>query len=368
MAPKRKRNTTPKKLRVSRRRLRRQGSSRKVGLKRKRAAKARLHKTVKSTVQKVLECKENVGVYTVMHTGEIEPFVNAGQDKIAFGSTRNQANAGIYTAFDMGFVPFSRKKILNALSVLWNGKAKALNWSLNDDNFQIKGLKCDALYCSYEFKLLNYTEIPYTVEFWECVNKESSDQHPLDQLKDMLASDEWISPAPTYATASGTQYDIDKTLEFSMIKAAKNKFKFTRVKSGVIYPGLGMSYFTKQGHTCYDMTKVTVNVADVGVLPSHAKGDKHLFVRYSPLLHLQASTTNHVATNKAISTSVERGFLVEVKEVFKFLEPPETDDIHVGDKRASLIDIPAAADGVGPFIDRFVNTGPAYTTLTNPSV
>lgn len=337
-----------------------------VVAKRRKASKRRMVKQIKSVVKREMQCSENVGVYTKLYTGEIEPTVIAGRDNYCFAFTRNNNNIAPYTVFNCLFKPFSRKKILDAVSTLYNGKARSLDVDAAG-NFNLEGVKIETLYCSYEMMVSNYTQFPYEVELWSIENKENNDRLPLDAISKMELADEWVGSDPKYELVAGNQYSVDKCFDLSMIKGLASKFKLKREKRGMLYPGGTLKHFVKQGAKCYDMTKdLFVTNDGVAVLPSHSKGEISYFLKYSPVLHMYSSTTNYVATNSSNTGGVSYGFLVQIKEVFKFFEPAETSDTQHGDKRGQYLDIPATADGAGPNVSRFINTGPSYTDITNP--
>lgn len=345
----------------------RQARSRRSTVRRRKRTRKLLNKSVKKIVKNEMMCQENVGIYTKHYTAEIEPSVAAGQYNYAFAGTRNQTNTGVYSVFNMLFKPFGRKKILDAASVLYAGKAKSLAID-NTGNFNLTGVKIDTIYSSYDIRITNYTQFPYEVELWSITNKENTDRLPLDTIDSMLNADEYVGGTPIFELAAGNQYRGEMCLDLTTIKGVKAKYKLEKVKSGVLFPGIGMKHFVKQGMRCYDMTKdLFVTEAGASVLPSHGKGEVSFFLKYTPVMHLYASASNYVATNYANTGGTGYGFLVEVKEVFKLFEPAETPEAQVGDKRCCFMDVPGVPSGT-PTTTRFINTGPTFTDVTNPVI
>lgn len=348
----------------------RQARSRRSTVRRRKQAKKRIKKSVKMMVKNELMCNENVGVYTRHYTGEIEPSVAAGYYNYCFAATRNQGNVAspsVYSVFDMSFKPFSRKKILHAASVLYGGKAKNTGVDATG-NFNLTGVKIETIYSSYDIKIWNYTQFPYEVELWSVTNKENNDRLPLDGIMSLLKQDEYAGAKPDFNLVAGNQFQAEMCLDLTTIKGVKSKYKLEKVKSGVLFPGIGMKYFVKQGMRCYDMTKdlfVPAGADPVPVLPSHGKGEISYFLKYSPVMHLYASASNYVCTNAANTGNTGYGFLVEIKEVYKLFEPAETPEAQVGDKRCCYMDIPSVPTGT-PTTTRFINTGPTFTDVTNP--
>lgn len=348
-----------------RRRVSRKRVARRTKIKIRRSSQ-KLKKQIKSGVQSVLMCKENIGIYTKTYTGEIEPYVNAGQERVAFSMTRNQANAPPYSADNMRFC-LTRQKILDAASVLYNNKSRSIDWNATVGNFDIKGLKVESIYSAYHVKVWNYTEYPHELEIWEVTNKYNTNQHFIEDISEMHKAQDWVASIPAFTSAASTWYDIARGLDFNMIKGVARKYDIKRVKKGIIMPGLGITHRLSFGKLCLDYEKDLVNVATVGTLPKFAKGDKQIVFRYTPVMHLNASTTKHICTNLANVTSVDHGFLVDVKEVYKVMQPAETDDAYVGDRRCIFDDTPYVPDGVGPYVQKFMSTGPTFTNITNPS-
>lgn len=334
---------------------------------RKQAIKSKktFDKKVTKVVKKVMECAENVGTYNKTYTGDFEPYVNAGQYRVAYSMNRNTTNASPHTVFNMSYV-MTRKKILDAVSVLFNSKTKGMNWSDPTNLFGIKGLKIDVLYMSQEYIWWNYTEYAFDVEIFEITNKYNTETPFIEDAASMLAADEWEGGVPTLTSATTTAYDMSFALEFGMIKGVNSKYIIKKVKSGRLYPGQSVKYFKKWGHQCIDFTKQTVLAGGVQVLPSYAKGDTQFILRYTPVTHGHTSSTTMIATNLANATSHDYGFLVEVKETFKFFQPAETDETKGGDKRCIHVDWPFLPSGVGPYVQRYMSTGPSYVNLNNP--
>lgn len=324
-----------------------------------------LVKKIKGVVKSVMECAENTGTYSKRYTGEFEPYVNAGQKRISFSMTRNGTNTGPHFVNDMRYC-MTRKKLLDAVSVLFNNKTRSANWNNGVLNFVIKGFKMDLLYASLDIKWINYTEWAFDCEIFEVVNKHNTDTSFLDDAKAMNEQVEWVGANPTFSTASTTQFDMDMGLEFGMMKGVAGKYSVKKVKTGRVYPGQTIGYFKKWGPQCIDLTKTLVINAGVGILPNFAKGDTQVFIRYTPVMHLHSSQTTHICTNLANAQQHDYGFLVDVQETFKFLQPAETDEVYGGDKRALLVDVPYEPSGVGPYVQKYMSTGPSYINLNNP--
>lgn len=349
-ASKRRKTTTPKK-------------SRKIANKKRIASKRR--KVIKGVVENVLHCKDNLGVYTKIVGGDFQPNCDQDEHRFCTWTSRDQVNIGDYSNYAMAFLPFTQKRVLDAASVLFNGKAATPLIDLATNNFDSRGLKVDLIYGSYELEFHNYTDIDYEVEIWEMTPKYSSNipfHETLIELKNAMlwrGGVPYISP--TVNVGALNNYQMHGALEFGMIKGLANKYKMKKYKSGVFKPGEKWTYF-KTHKECYDFNqKMTVegasNEAD---LASYPKGKPQVVFKWKPKFHLQYSETGFgFVGNVESSQSPSRGFLTLCKEVFKISQPPETEDQFEGDVRTVLSDMGRIADSAVPV---FKSTGPSYVT------
>lgn len=328
--PKRKAGSYPKRAPVKR-------VKRRKNVKAARKRNRRMRRTIKNVVDKVLECKENVGVYVKYYTGEIEPVCTAGRDKIAWAMTRAQGNAAQYNLFSMAFTPFIAKRVLDAASTLYNAKAKNINIDA-PGNFPLGGLKVDVLYCSYQMELVNYTTSPYEIEIIEVENKSASQTNFLGNAEELNNANTWIGGAPYFTTAAGNQHDIERTLDFGMIKGLASKYAVKGHGKKIVAPGGKISYFAKD-KKCVDFKKIQyTESAGAAELTSYAKGERQLMIRYSPVGALSTNGTNYVYNHASGTNDANHGFVVSVKEVWKIMEPDNTSDTSQGDVRVNFND------------------------------
>lgn len=321
----------------------------------KRAARE-AKKFVKNIVKKEIQCSENVGSYTKVYVGEIEPSVISPYKKVAVAATRVQANSAPYTVFGMSFTPNISKRLLDAASVLYNGKAKSCEVEAAG-NFDFKGFKCNVVYSSYTLELYNYTDIPYEVDFLEVTNKYTTNTSFMDTAKELSDNKDWVSSAPYIAIAAGNQWDVQHGVEFGAIPGLSDKYSLKHNKK-IVYPGKCHKYFTKRTG-CVDIHKnvLTHTVGDAE-LGSFVKGEKQVMVVYSPVLHIQYSASNNSASHGSGLGSAEYGFLTKVTERFKIIEPDETPVANSGEVFEVFTDMPVLPTAVG---QSFIDCGPSYT-------
>lgn len=343
--------------------VRRKAPRKRVRRARRTVSRARrATRAIKQVVQNVLQCKDNVGVYTKTYTGDLASFNGAGVRTIACAMQRFGANLGSYTPFAMSFTPFSVKRVLDAASVLFNNKPKEINIDL-PGNFDMNGLKVDVLYASYHLECLNATNVPMEVEVHEVTNKSNSQTNFTESFNEFLLGTRWVGGVPTYAAKDldGVQWVVDSELDIGMVKSVASKYSIKTTKK-VLYPGQKINYFVKTSE-CFDFSKYYV-VDTVGVQPdlaSYVKGQKQILLSYVPLLHLgtaEAPSNAFSGTNQGPLSGgeVNHGLVCRVKEVFKIIEPDKTLDEYQGESRVLLNDY-SVCNG-----DNFFrNTGPAYT-------
>lgn len=337
--------------------------------KKRRARQAR--RAVKAVVNNVLQCKENVGVYTKTYGGDLNPNNLNDQMRVAFSMNRFQTNGGPYTPFTMGWHPHSVKRVLDAVSVLYNGKAANINIDATG-NFIYQGFKCDVLYASYKLDVFNYTDLPYEMEFIEVTNKGNKLQNFTDDLEEFINGQSWVSGTPFFNKDEAVQYNYKTGLDFGMLKGIATNYSLKSIVKGVVKPGEKISYFSTLKDKCIDFGRhVTTQTA--GATPevaSYAKGEKQVVLLYRPVAHLQQDLVagtyslshNDKTANVGTEEAKDRGFVCEIKEVFKVLQPAETLDIHEGEQRAILTDLFTVSRGATNCKEVFKSTGPAYVT------
>lgn len=327
--------------------------------------KKRLDKHIKNVVDRKLLCQENVGIYTKTYTGNVHTSISAGDKIVLAGHRRLNAHAGIYTQYSMAFTPFAQKRVLDAASVLYNGKAPGVDIDASG-NFAFKGLKVDLIYGSYQLELLNATTCPVKMECWEFKAKASLDSTVLANAVEMFNADKYVGGAagrPQFAIGTAgfdTDYYMTEGLDFGMIKALKGRYSFERVKSQVVAPGKIMKYFTKH-KGCYDFNKnlSTAAAPAEAELASFAKGETQVIVTIQYMPHLQRDSTGFIWGQGSGTGDASHGILSRVKEVYKIFEPEVTSSANSGDQRCHHTDVPTLI-GAGS-ASEFFDTGPDYT-------
>lgn len=347
-------------------RLRRKSTSRKRTLRSRRAAR----NTIKKVVEKVLTCKDNVGIYTKSYGGEIRCDVLLGTKTVAVNAQRLQANAAPYTEFGMSFHPYNLKRILDAASVLYNNKTKSVEGpgQLGAPNFNPIGLKVDLLYASYHLAATNMTNTKYHVEIIEFTNKFNGNAAVMDVLQELLAGTNWIgapNPVPTFANGGNGIWRLDCDLEFGMIKGMSSRYAMKSFGKKLVRPGETINYFTKD-KMCVDFQKrlYTEGAGATPEIPSFAKGEKQVVLVLTPVTGMVADGVRFTIANHTVQDDVNHGFVCKISEVFKLVEPDATLDEYQGDKRCQLSDF-GVPPGPGALVRYDRDQGPTLNQVVS---
>lgn len=330
---------------------------------RRMSRQRRSNRAIKQVVEKVIACKDNVGVYTKFYTGDFQPTVALGTKSVQIAANRLQAEANPYNSFSMGFTPFSTKRVWDAASVLFKGKTKSVDITDLAANFTYTGLKVDVLYASYHLTLTNMTTTSFVMEFIEITNKSNSQSSFMDVTAELLKGTNWTGGVPTWNNAGKSRWGIDIDLDFGMIKGVDSRYALKSYGKKTVHPGQTINYFSKDKF-CLDFQKklVTESASADPEVPSFAKGEKQVVVVYHPVIGLSADPSTFSCSLSTVGTDITKGFVTTAKEVFKIIEPDKTPDANQGDKRTFLTD---CAGPIGS-LTRYEKTfGPSYSSRTS---
>lgn len=352
------------------------GTTRKIriNVKRRTARKRMLsrrrnaRKAIKKVVEKVLTCKDNVGIYTKSYGGDIRTTVPIGKKIVIVHAQRLQGNAGNYTEFGMQFTPYCLKRVLDAASVLYNNKAKSIAGpgilGIVNGNFNPIGLKIDLLYASYKLALTNMTNVQYHVEIIEFTNKFNSNSSVMDNVLELLKGTNWTGGVPGFSNEGNGVWHLEDCLEFGMIKGISSRYAVKSFGRKLVKPGDTINYFTKD-KMCIDFQKklITESEGTDPEIPSFAKGEKQIVIAMTPVVGIVSNGTNYTyAAHTVNSTDTPaHGFVCKIDEVFKLIEPDATLDQYQGDKRTFLCDFTQPTTGVLTRYER--DYGPTLTEV-----
>lgn len=327
-----------------------------------------LKKVIGNVIDHKKMCAEPIGHYTKSYGMEINPSITSDSyERVAVGGSRLLGNTAPYTAFACAFLPLNYKKILDAASVMFTAKPAAFNFEDTTTTLDAKVLKLDVAYCSYALTLTNFTQRTYTIDLYEITNKVSSQTNYIDTATSVAASQKWKGPAdiilttPTIAKTNNL-YEVPMNLEFSMYEGLEHKYSSYK-HTKVVRPGEKLNYFVSMGQQCIDFQKH--NEIGGANLASYAKGQTQVFFRFTPhpivAYNLTEAATTHIANNTSNYV-----FSVDVKEVYKILQPATVEEANEGDIRALFVDY---GKPIAPLPTGYLSLlpdGQQYQEVTNP--
>lgn len=298
-------------------------------------------KNVSSIVDKKLEESTSSGIYTKHYVGETNISLNSTQAVVA-NFLRNGGNTSPYTGTACSFRPFNPLKLWDAVSVLYNGKTKAMNYEETTNNIQFQKLRTVFNYCSYELEMTNNSGAVYDVEMITATAKRTTDGTFFDTWEDALNSENWVGGVPGIGTLWQRPQQLTVMKSFYNMKS--NYF--------TLLPGQKKKMFmTWKGPI--DFQKLS-NGASTPSVSSFVKmvGKELLFV-FRARQSSWESASDPSFTKIGRSTGVDNknlAILWEVKEVYKLLQPDEIPDSQEGDKRVFFVDYDVQAGEESPAI------------------
>lgn len=327
------------------------------------------NRMVKNVVDKVLACKDNIGIYTKTYTGELYSNNFIAQKKAQQTMFRLGSFSNPYDEYSMSFTPLGLKRIWDAASVLYSAKPKTMDIATTlGGNLPFKGLKIDVLYMSYHLEILNESNVPYHFELLEVTNKFTSNSPFLEVVEELHKGANWFKGIPFYSKNNAYTYDMSTDLQFGMIKGIESRYGIKTKVNKTILPGQKINYFIKE-KKCIDMQKrLQLDGVDDPEVPSFAKGDIQLVFISEPVLHLVTNGSVYGPSQSNINTDPQHGLLARVTEVYKIIEPDGTLDEYQGDKRTILTDYGFPPFGDPPLppalTDVYHYLGPSQTSYT----
>lgn len=329
-------------------------ASRKFTNKRKRVSKAKISrkrsKAIKGIVKRVIECDFNHSTYQKSYGQLFSP--NATPNTVSgdpvnhtvhTNGNRDDTNGATGTptsTFNLSFTPFNIYRLLDAASVLYNGKTPSMLIDSATGSFEPKGLTVNFQYCSYKMTLRNVTSSPIEVEIQELVRKVGSNNTAYEIWQEAARSVEWRGTAATALTYNTRPQQYEKF---------NHMMKTIKCDKLTMLSGASKTLFFKFEKTCVDFNKY-LDAADPPVLYKYPKGiGRELMIITSPLPTISHNSTGS-ATKSYCSIGAQetkkQGMVVVVEEFYKIQQPDETIDANEGNFRAVFNDFENPVDCV----------------------
>jgi len=309
-----------------------------------------------STILKAIRnvhANDNVSTYRKGLVGDFNPMVyyNAGANtpitigkKHWFSHFKKATNNSTFTVPACEFSAFTPQKLIDAVSVLYGGKAIAAAQDVTTDNMPNSTI-ANFVYASQSFEMTNQTQQPFHIRIYEMHNiggKHSTS--PVYDLYQSISSHLWIS-APTGAlSAGGNEMYLDDMLELTDLKP----------KSWKIAKTTKLDYF-KPGQ----IHKWTAVMKDKKINFENMCSVANAITPYGPgsiVYVIEAVNVHHVCYNSnAAETTYQRQTVTDdaaqtfgfrTKQVYRVAEPENVADGNEGIKTALFTD--ASLNGVTP--------------------
>jgi len=299
---------------------------------------------IKGVVKKTLECDIPVGAYHKDWVSEMIWHQTDANTQLVFGaSTRAGANTTPYTVKALEFAPFTSKKLIDAVSVCYNDKAKAMNYELTTDNFsEIKKLKVSFTYCSFEMKITNVTIHPFEVKLLRGTAKMDCDAKVFDMW------DNAIDTLPWRQESAGPPKEPNVNTINMGIGGLKQLHKNYALKTDnfILRPGQTKT-FRAVFKGCVDFNKHIVGTAETPSEYLAGVSQSWTFVA-KPVPAVNGSSVSGSAKGTVgvtSSNSTLKAIVVETREIFKMMQPANTLDEHEGNSLVWFRDYPALTTG-----------------------
>lgn len=246
--------------------------------------------------------------------------------------------SGTLPTFVRQFTPFNTLELLDAVSVMYNGKANSSNYTTVTNNFDTKDLKVHFPYMSCTITFVNCTQLDGTLDVYECIAKTDSNQ----DLSSVVNSHK-----------TSTQLAVVPHVEYS-----DTKLKISRFAKLADFPINATYSIKKTSHKLNRNAKVSIfamekdvyvdfenRLTEAGVFANYAKGHKQYVVEFRPNIGFitsgERSIGNAVRYYPDGLTDAETkgyGIAVAYDRTFTVDQPAVCDDLYEG-SRVNVQDI-----------------------------
>lgn len=294
-----------------------------------KAVKRAVRKVIKGTVENVLQCKLARGSYTKLYSME-RAVVNTDANKqlVWANATRSGGNTDPYSTAALFFNPFHMKRLLDAASVLYNGKTKSLKYETTTGNFATEGkkLNVDFTYCSYTLTMKNTHRVAVVIDLYKGTAKNDHDNDLFSDWAAGYGAQPWEQTAPDPFTYGQTLTNNPQVKDSWKIK--HQKF--------YLAPGASKTIYTSwKGCVDFDAFKTG------GTLIQHGKGISQNWVFVvKPVLGMEQATAPTGTAGQTNGATTFEGIVFLCKEVYKCLQPDLCAETSEGNKMVNLVDIP----------------------------
>jgi len=285
-------------------------------------------KKIKGIVKRVLQCDFNHSTYQKSWSGHLIMVCNTkNKQGVNYHAYLDDGNASA-SIFNLSFTPFNIKKLQDAASICYNGKAVGFSLEEGTGNFAPKGLQVTFPYCSHKLRLRNITGTIYDMEIIMAQRKNGSLVSAMGEWTNALNTVLWKTESgagtPDPQTYGMRPQQLPNWMKNYVVKSEK----FT------LYPG-GEKTFFDTWSGCVDFSK-HYSANDGQLYTFAAKQGYEMLIIAVPRVNLSHNIdadTMHVGHITG-GNDKQAAIVVEVEEFFKIQQPGETEDDKEGNFKA----------------------------------
>lgn len=315
---------------------------------------------------------QNVSTYRKMLVGDFNPMIyyNAGANtavpigkKHWFSHFKKATNNATFTYYGLEFSCFTPYRIIDAMSVLYNGKTAAAAVDTTTGNIAHSTIG-HIVYASTTFEMTNLTVRNYDLKVYEMHNVgQAHSTSPLYDAYGSISSHKWVSAPTGNLSAGGGEMYLDDALELSDFRLKKWRIgKVVKLKN--FRPGQTYKWSNSIQHKDIKFE----SLADVAnnTMP-YGPGTVVYVIeaQTTPILCHTATPAETTYQRPTPTDDSAQSFGFKMKEVWKIAEPENVDDANEGVKTALYSD--ASLNGIVPtaYVDRFNQKNNYYSYAVN---
>ena len=277
-----------------------------------------LTKRITGTVKRVIACDFNSSLFEKRLGGIINVVTRDNSQIIAndCGNDDQPGNAG------QGFIAWSPKQFMDAVSCLYNGKTMNNNFAVNQDNFESKNFKINVQYASKEFTWKNITNNVLHIEVVEATSRRNGDDFFYNSWGQSIGTVNWKGTVPSQITYGMRPQEL---------KNMKSKYSM-KSKNIILHPGESFKIFdTWKG--CVDFNRYAKENGEIGFFGKGLTKEWCLIIKHEMKVGSNPANTFTFAGRWTANNDKRNALVCDIKSVFKIQQPDETLDINEGNFR-----------------------------------
>lgn len=288
--------------------------------------KRSFNKAITNKIQNLISKNNPTGTYTKTYSGNVSTVTS---NQYSFWDQVNRT-AGVLVGGE--FLAFDTRKILDAVSILFNSKVAIMNSFGTTLNLDDKTTKFKLQYASWEVEFKNMSDISLELEVWEIEHKRQDASTFLSSYPLALANVNQVGGTTSLIAKIGVNPGQVPQLALNYnIKKVKKTLK----------PGYTCKHFVKISNVDIDFNKYW----DREISQVFQKFSKEIVVRVHPSVNVSSTgIAAEAAYWTGNTTSLDHLVSCIVKEKYVCDAPDDVDFSNEQDSTAWFTDFPAALD------------------------